>query len=141
MKKQVVLLAALIVALISFGSCKKQDDENKPLSEKLFGKWTVEKIVVNTQNSNGTAISTTTNFGPTDYMDFKKTENLDVEVKLGQNTSLGTYTTTVYQTMFLTLSTKSLACTIDNISSNKLQFTGTVTNATVPTTETYYLYR
>ncbi|WP_343535056.1 hypothetical protein [Pedobacter sp.] len=140
MKKQVVLLGAILIALVTFGSCKKQDEATKPLSEKLFGKWMVEKIVTTTETETGPK-SVTQNYQSSDYMDFRKSENNDVEVKLGANTSLGTFVTTVDQTLNLTISGKSLVCRMDEITNSKAQFTGTVTGSNPKVTETYYLYR
>ncbi len=140
MRKQVVLLGAILIAMVTFSSCKKQDEATKPLSEKLFGRWSVEKVVTTTQTGTGPQ-STTQNYQSSDYMDFRKSENNDVEVKLGANTSLGTFTTTVDQTLYLTLSGKSLVCQMDQITDSKAQFTGTVTGSNPKVTETYYLYR
>jgi len=140
MKKQVVLLGAILIAMITFSSCKKQDEATKPLSEKLFGKWTVEKIATTTETETGPR-TVTQNYQSSDYMDFRKSENNDVEVRLGTNTSLGTFTTTVDQTLYLTISGKSLVCKMDEISNNKAQFTGTVTGSNPKVVETYYLYR
>lgn len=140
MRKQVVLLGAILIAMVTLGSCKKQDEATKPLSEKLFGRWSVEKVVTTTQTGTGTQ-SATQNYQSSDYMDFRKSENNDVEVKLGANTSLGSFNTTVDHTLYLTISGKSLVCQMDQITDSKAQFTGTVTGSNPKVTETYYLYR
>jgi hypothetical protein len=140
MKRQLVCLGAVLALMITFTACKKQSEETKPLSAKILGKWTVEKIQVATVQETGTT-TTTTNYQSSDYMDFKNNTNNDVELKLASNTILGTFTTTIGDALFLRFATKGLDCKVDQISENKFQFTGTVVGSNPKVTETYYLYR
>lgn len=137
MKKKLLFAGTMLLFIASITACKKQDDATKPLKEKMLGKWQVNKIDVTTAGS--ATISTT--YAAGDYLDFKDNTNDDFELGLGTNRSVGTYTTRIDNTIFLDFSSKDLECTLNTITTNQFQFTGTVVGSNPKVTETYYLSR
>jgi hypothetical protein len=140
MGKRLLVSATLLFFIATFTACKKQDDETKPLRSKIIGKWQVNKIeVTNYAEGNGTTVTNT--YGTSDYLDFKDNESDDVELGLGTNRSVGTFSTTVANTLHIDFSSKDLDCVVNTITDNQFQFTGTVTGSNPKITETYYLSR
>jgi hypothetical protein len=141
MKKRLVLASMILLFVASFSACKKQDEETKPLREKMLGKWQVNKIDITTYTSDGKSATVSTSYAPTDYIDFKNNESDDFELGLGNTRSVGTFTSSVDNTFYLDFSSKDLMCGPPLITVNQLQFTGTVVGANPKVTETYYLSR
>lgn len=140
MERRLLVAATLLLFIASFTACKKQDYETKPLRTKILGKWQVNKIDVTTYGE-GAGTTVTTNYGSSDYIDFKDNESDDFELGLGTNRSVGTFSTTFANTLHLDFSSKDLDCVVNTISDNQFQFTGTVIGSNPKITETYYLSR
>jgi hypothetical protein len=141
MKKKLALATMILLFTASFIGCKKQDEETKPLRSKILGRWQVNKIEVTTTLENGPN-TVTTNYGASDYIDFKDNSSDDVEVSLGiNNRFLGAFSTGINNTLFLSFSQRKLDCTVTTITDRQFQFTGTVTGSNPKITETYYLSR
>ena len=142
MKQKLVLAGMMLFVIAGFSACKKQNEATEPLRTKMLGKWRVNKIDFTTYSSSGTPTTTTTTYAATDYVDFKDTENDDVELSLGSNNrSSGTFKVRINDSFFLDFSAKDLECTTTVIGDNEFRFTGSVVGATDRATETYYLSR
>jgi len=141
MKKRLLLAGTILFFVTGFTACKKQDDATKPLRTKMLGKWQVNKIDVTTYASSGTPTTVSTSYSSGDYIDFKDNENDDFEMGLGSNRSVGTYSSTIGDRLFLDFSSKDLECNVSTITDNQFQFTGTVVGSSPKVTETYYLSR
>lgn len=136
MKKRLLFAGTLVLFIATFNACKKQDEATKPLRDKLVGKWQVNKV----QTVNGTSDPVSVSYTSSDYMDFKESSN-DFELSLGTNRSIGTYSSTLGDMLYLDFTTKDLDAKVNVISNNQLQFTGTVVGSNPKITETYYLSR
>ncbi|RZL50630.1 MAG: hypothetical protein EOP00_03335 [Pedobacter sp.] len=137
MKKRLLFAGTLLLFIATFTACKKQDEATKPLRAKIIGKWQVNKIDVTTAG----AATVTTTYASGDYMDFKDNSTDDFELGLGANRSVGTYSSSIDNSLFLDFSSKDLQCTVTSVTDNQLQFTGTVVGSSPKITETYYLSR
>ena len=136
MKK--LLFSSLILLFIAgFTACKKETFEDKPLRSKMLGKWRVNKIDVTT----GSSATVSTVYSPTDYIDFKDNTSDDVELGLGSNRAVGTFSSSIDQSFYLDFSSKDLECVATTITENKFEFKGTVVGSNPKITETYYLTR
>jgi len=141
MKKRLLVAGTILLFIAGFSACKKQDEATKPLRAKMVGKWQVNKIDVTTAITNGETTTVTTNYGATDYLDFKDNESDDFELSLGSNRSVGTYNSRVGDVFYMDFSSKDLDCKVNAVTQNQFQFTGTVVGSNPKVTETYYLSR
>ncbi|RZL34565.1 MAG: hypothetical protein EOP00_31400 [Pedobacter sp.] len=138
MKKQLLFAVTILLLVVGFSACKKQDEATKPLRLKMIGKWRVNKIDVTTAGS----VTVSTAYTVEDYMDFKDSPNDDVELGLGSNRSLGTFGSTIDDSKFyLDFSAKDLDCKVNILTPNQFEFTGTVVGSNPTRTETYFLTR
>ncbi|UKT64330.1 lipocalin family protein [Pedobacter mucosus] len=137
MKKYIISLSLLIVLSISFFACKK---DTTSLKARMFGKWTVNKIVVtgytgtDALTKNGT-FNCTTN----DYIDFKGNDDDQFEQSLTNQRSIGTYTANIDDKFNLIFSDGSYYCTISTLSANQFQFSAALDKSGV--VKVYYLSR
>lgn len=141
MKKQLFLASMILLFVAAFTACKKQDEETKPIREKMIGKWQVNKIDVTTYVEGSTPSTVSTTYASTDYIDFKNNESDDFELSLGNTRSVGSFSSSVDNSIYLDFPSKDLDCTVTTISPNQFQFTGTVVGSNPKITETYYLSR
>lgn len=141
MKKRLFLASMLLLFVAAFTACKKQDEETKPIRTKMIGKWRVNKIDVNTYVDGDVPTTVSTTYAPTDYMDFKDNESDDFELSLGSTRSAGNFSSSIDNSIYLDFPSKDLDCTVNTISPNQFQFTGTVVGSNPKVTETYYLSR
>lgn len=142
MKRKLFAVAALLVIIASIAACKKEDTNT--FKAKISGRWQVTKVERKTYDSSGaTVVSTvTTPYTTSDYMDFKNNENDEVELNLGTgNRIVGNYVIMMGSSFNISLSSKLLYCSSDNLSDTAFQFTGTVDKSSPKVTETYYLTR
>jgi hypothetical protein len=138
MKRRLLLSGILLLFIASFTACKKDDEDTKPLSEKIVGKWQVSKIDVTTTTNSGSNVVSTL-YSSSDYVDFK--ESGDVEISLGNARTVGTYSTDLNYRLHLDLTSKDLESVVNVITDKRLEFTSQVVGAEPRVTETYILIR
>jgi hypothetical protein len=141
MKRSLLFASTILLFVISFTACKKDDESTKPLRTKIIGKWKVDKVDVTTYSNVEAPVIVSTNYGAADYIDFKDNTSDDVELGLGSSRQVGTFAVYLEDSFFIDFSSKDLSCVINVLNDNKLQFTGTVVGANPKVTETYYLSR
>jgi hypothetical protein len=141
MKRQLILAGTILLFITGFTSCKKQAEGTKPLRTKMLGKWQVNKIEVTRYTASGAGVTTSTNYGSADYIDFKDNESDDFELGLGTQRSVGNFSSSIGNKLFLDFTEKDLDCDVNVITDKQFQFTGTVSGSNPKVTETYYLSR
>lgn len=134
LKMPALLITAL---LLVFSSCKKQDEETKPLKSKMVGKWEITRVETTIAGS----APTTATGGSSDYVDFMSGEDDIVEVNLAPSLQSGTYSVTVGNTFFITLGGKLYSCSPTVIDDNKFEFTATEQDAKPSVVKKYFLTR
>jgi hypothetical protein len=137
MKVKLLYTSLFLLLVTGFTACKKETGEDRPLREKVIGKWTVEKITVKT----GSATPVTTEYGGSDYVDFKNNETDDVEISLKGERTVGSFATTADNLLYLNLTTKNLQCKVVKVSNTEFVFEGNVNSSNPAIFETYYLSR
>lgn len=136
MRKQLLAGVALALAL-GFGSCKKDDGDS--IRSKVIGKWRVDKI-----ETSGSLVSSengSVSYQATDYIDFKNNESDDVEQSLNGERTVGSYTLTVGDGIFIDFTTDDLNGSITEITGSKMTFKATVAGSEPTVTKIYYLSR
>lgn len=87
MKKQLFLAATFLFLITGIIGCKKEDQNSKPLKEKMVGRWSISKMETTIEGSNPITIVGTAS----DYIDFKEGEDDIVEINVGERHEFGTY--------------------------------------------------
>lgn len=137
------MIAALLLITGGISGCKKEGELDKPLKERMMGRWQVEKIETTSYNASGAvALTETKMYGTADYIDFKSNKEDEVEMNLGTgNRFIGNYVVTMFGTFNVALSNKLLTATVDNLTDSDFKFTATRDGSNPKVTETYYLHR
>lgn len=141
MRKKLFLAAAILLTIIGFSACKKETEENKPLRSRMIGTWKVDKIDVTTYPSSGTPQTVSTNYGTSDYFEFRDNKDDDVELRLNGSTTTGSFAAAETGKFIVDFAIKNMECDVIIINDKQFQFTATVTGANPKVTETYYLTR
>jgi len=143
MKIKLTMIAALLLITGGISGCKKEGELDKPLKERMMGRWQVEKIETTSYNASGAvALTETKMYGTADYIDFKSNKEDEVEMNLGTgNRFIGNYVVTMFGTFNVALSNKLLTATVDNLTDSDFKFTATRDGSNPKVTETYYLHR
>ena len=118
MKKQLIFALALIL-IIGVGSCKKETGENRPLKEKVLGRWELLK----TETSIAGAVPVVTNYSSSDYYDFKSGEDDVLERKQGSSTQYGNYVFLSSDDFNISIDGKTYSCSPTAIEESRFEFT------------------
>lgn len=122
MKKQITLAATLLLMLVGFSSCQKE--EQTSLKKDLVGTWKVAKIETTVQ---GSATVTYTGVA-SDSFEFRNNEQDEVIVNLESKSYIGTFVVMEGNALNLNYGGKLYTTTVTTISGNKLEFSGNVDN-------------
>ncbi len=118
MKKQLFIALALILTF-GFTSCKKETTANKPLREKVLGRWELVK----TETTVAGALPIVTNYTSSDYYEFKSGDDDVLERKQGSNTQYGNYVFLSSNDFNLSIEGKTYACMPTVVEESKFEFT------------------
>lgn len=135
MKRQITFLSLLFLVTTTLLSCKKDTESTKA---RIMGKWTVNKIII-TGNTADAANGTFTYGKTSDYMDFKSSEDDQVELSLSGQRTIGTYVGTQENFNMSFPEEGASFCTIATLTENLLQFTAKVDKTNI--VKVYYLSR
>jgi hypothetical protein len=142
MKRKIILGALVLFIIVGLAGCKKDGSGTSSSRKFILGRWQVTKVEsTNTSISGVIQPTTTTNYTSADYIEFKDNEADEVNFKLGSNQTSGTFVILDNNKFNISLPSKLLYCTTDNISETSFQFTGTSDQSGSKVTETYYLTR
>ncbi|MES2827264.1 MAG: hypothetical protein V4687_03890 [Bacteroidota bacterium] len=133
-KKPAILLTAFLLIL---SSCKKQDDETKPLKTKIVGKWEVSKV----ETSIGSSAPTTVAGSANDYVDFKGGDDDIVEISVSSSLQSGTYSILVSNEFYITIGGKLYQCSPTLVDDNSFEFTATEEGSNPLIIKKYFLER
>ncbi len=130
MKTQITLTLLLIVS--AFTACKKE----KGTQVEIAGKWQVTKVETTTGSATVTYTGTAS-----DYIEFRRNDNNELVVKLGDLNTIGSYYMLVNNDIKFGYNGKNRAGKVTTINGSKLEFNGTVEGSSPVVTEKYYLSR
>lgn len=137
MRKYFTSLGLLFLLSIAFLGCKK---DTESLKARMFGKWTVDKIVVSGYTgAEGLLKNGTFNYTANDYIDFKGNDDDQFEQSLNNQRSIGNYTVNIDDKFNLVYSDGTYYCITNTISVNQFQFTATLDKSNI--VKIYYLKR
>ena len=142
MKTKLLALTAFLLVIAFIPGCKKEDSDT--FKAKMIGRWQVSKVERTVYRADGTTVESTTTqeYTPADYMDFKNNENDELELNLGSgNRFVGNYIVLLGNEFNISLSDRLLYCKTGTMDDNTFQFTGTVDKSSPKVTETYFLKR
>lgn len=142
MRKTIKFLSLLVLVTATLLSCKKDETS---LKARMMGKWTVSKIEVSgytaaesladpANKTNGSITYGTTS----DYMDFKSSEDDQVELSLKGNRTIGTYLTTG-DNFNMSFPEGNFYCSTGSLTEKQFQFTAKLDKS--PVVKVYYLTR
>jgi hypothetical protein len=142
MKRKIISNALVLLVIIGLAGCKKDGSGASSSRKFMLGRWQVTKVETTNTGLSGVAQPiTTVNYTSADYIDFKDNDADEVDFKLGSNQTSGTFVILDNNKFNISLPSKLLYCTTDNISETSFQFTGTSDQSGSKVTETYYLTR
>ncbi|MDR6784432.1 lipocalin family protein [Pedobacter africanus] len=131
MKKQITLAATLLLMVIGFSSCQKE--EQTSLKKDIIGTWKVAKIETTVQ---GSATETYTGVA-SDTFEFRNNEQDEVIVNLKSQSFIGTYVVMEGKALNLSYGGKLYTTTVTTVTGNKLEFSGSVDKSSIK----FYLTR
>lgn len=137
MKKHFTMLSLFVLLSTAFVACKK---DTTSLKARMFGKWTVNKIVVTGYTGSDALLKNGTfTYTANDYIDFKGNDDDQVELSLTNQRSIGTYSANIDDSFGLVFSEGISYCTTNNLTSTQFQFTAKLNGTNV--VKVYYLTR
>lgn len=138
MKKQITVATMFLLLITGIVTgCKKETGSSRPLKTRIGGKWLVTKKETTKEGSPMETITGTS----TDFLEFRGGDDDQIELSLGTEHSLGTYSVLATDNFNISFPGKLLNCTVNTIDDNNLVFTGTVNGSTPKVSEKYYLKR
>ncbi|MFD2583547.1 hypothetical protein ACFSR6_13700 [Pedobacter vanadiisoli] len=141
MKKQITLIAILLIVASTIISCKK---DTTSLKAQMMGRWTLNRIVTTGYTADETLkdptkINGDVTYGKTsDYVDYKSNNDDQVEISLSGNKTIGTYQIIYSDQFTMELNDGNNFCMVNSLNGNQFQFTATINNRIK---KVYYLSR